>query len=425
MSNKELKRKAILERVMCGKMGLKDASILMEVSYRQAKRIKQRYLLSKDKGLLHGNRGKCPKNAISKEFKQEIISLYQQKYLGFGPTFAAEKLEEDDNISINAETLRLWLKNEGLWCRKRKHKVYRERRERRACFGDLLQIDGSIHAWFSDDRKDCLLNMVDDATGLTMALLDTGETTKILLTVLKKWIIKYGVPKAVYVDLKSVYVGSKQWMNKYDDDANEGFSVFQRVCRLLGIEIIRAYSAQAKGRVERKHAVFQDRLVKEITLYALKTIDQVNNHLENKFLDTINSKFAKSPRSLTNSHKEYPLLEDIDSIICWSYIRKLRNDWTIRFKNKYYQVEKVHLEMLKPEEEINIKIYLDDSMRFWFKNDELSYRLLEFKPEAPSKSKKYYKKTGYDSIQKSKIATQNKSKTPWSAYNPSWLKTTA
>lgn len=145
--------------------------------------------------------------------------------------------------------LRLWLKAKGLWSKKRKRVFHRERR---ACFGELLQIDGSIHQWFGTEQYDCLLNMVDDATGVTFALLDIGETTQILLTCLKRWIEHYGIPKAVYVDLKSVYVGTKKLKEKYDDDLvnPDGFSVFEQVCRNLGIQIIRAYSAQAKGRVE-------------------------------------------------------------------------------------------------------------------------------------------------------------------------------
>src|SRR3990167_421913 len=193
MSKKELERKTILDGVACGKLTLREAAKRMKISYRQAKRIKRRYQAESDAGLQHKNRGKKPHNAYTKQYKQIILELYRTKYIEFGPTFAAEKLIEDDDHEMNAETLRLWLKENGLWSRKRKHNVYRERRERRPNFGDLLQIDGSIHQWFAgDDEKSCLLNMVDDATGVTMALLDTGETTKVLLTTFKKWVETYG-----------------------------------------------------------------------------------------------------------------------------------------------------------------------------------------------------------------------------------------
>lgn len=129
------------------------------------------------------------------------------------------------------------------------------------------------------------------STGISFALIDSGETTRILLICLKKWIEKYGIPKSVYVDLKSVYVSPKRLKEKYDDDllVKEGYSYFEQACRKLGIEIIKAYSPQAKGRVERKHGVYQDRLVKDLKLYGIKTIEAANNYLEDKFLNrTIN-----------------------------------------------------------------------------------------------------------------------------------------
>src|SRR3989338_7503640 len=301
MNKRELERKTLLEGFRNGKLTLKGCATRLDVSYRQIKRIWQRYRLNSDPGLCHKNRGKQPHNAYSTEFKNKILGLYQQKYMEFGPTFAAEKLEEDDDTVVNPETLRLWLKAEGLWTKQRKRMVYRERRERRPCFGDLLQIDGSIHQWFSDERYDCLLNMVDDATGITFALLDTGETTQILLTCLKKWIKKYGIPRSVYVDLKSVYVSSKHLKDPCNDAQDDnGFSVFQQVCKALDIAIIKAYSPQAKGRVERKHQVFQDRFLKDLKLYGIKTIETANAHLENKFLDHINKKFSCAPKDSTD-----------------------------------------------------------------------------------------------------------------------------
>jgi transposase len=431
MSKRELERKTILDGVACGKLTLKDAAKRMRVSYRHAKRINARYQAERDAGLQHKNRGKKPHNAYTKRYKQTILSLYRDKYMEFGPTFAAEKLIEDDGLAMNAETLRLWLKADGLWTRKRKHNVYRERRERRPNFGDLLQIDGSIHQWFvGDDQKSCLLNVVDDATGVTMAILDTGETTQVLLTTFKKWVETYGIPKAVYVDLKSVYVSPKRLKEKYDDDLliQEGFSVFQQVCKQLGVEIIRAYSAQAKGRVERKHGVFQDRFVKDLKLYNIKTIAAANVYLAEKFLDKINSKFAQAPEGMLDSHRDYSTYGDLNQIFCWQYQRQLKNDWTIQLERRYYQVEKPSHGNLAPEMKIVIKRYLDGSMRFWYESKELSYSTLAAKPEPPSRSKSYYKPKRYDPTQKcdaaplSKIARKNKHKSPWSQFNPKWLK---
>jgi len=382
MSKKELQRKTFLENVKCHRLNLLDVANRLEISYRQTKRVWKRFKEEGDKGLSHKGRGRMPQNAYPAEFKESVLNLYQEKYYEFGPTYAAEKLYEDDGIWINDETLRLWLKAEGLWSRKRKRKIYREKRERRATFGELLQIDGSIHRWFDNDEQHyCLLNMVDDATGTCIARLDKGETTKVLLEVLKEWIIKYGIPKEVYVDLKSVYVGFKKLKEKYDDDllVQEGFSVFEQVCKALGIVIIRAYSAQAKGRVERKHAVFQDRLVKDLKLYRINNITDANIYLD-KFLYKINAKFAKPITEFKDIHRKIDE-KDLDQIICWKYKRQLKNDWTIQFNREYYQILKGHEDIIRPKEFLEIKRYLDGTIKFWYGTMELSYQKLKAKPE--------------------------------------------
>jgi hypothetical protein len=398
----------------------------MEVSYRQAKRVLKRYRALQDKGLIHGNRGRQPGNAYAVDFKESILRLYQTKYLEFGPTFAAEKLLDDDGKKVHPETLRLWLKAEGLWTKKRKHKLHREHRERRPRFGELLQIDGSIHQWFDGiPEKSCLLNMVDDATGLTLAFFDKGETTYILLKTFKKWIELYGIPKAVYVDLKSVYVGAKRLKSKYDDDfgLTEGMSVFEEVCKKLSIQIIRAYSPQAKGRVERKHRVFQDRLVKDLKLYKIRSLEKANAYLEQKFLPNINQKFAKTPKNPHNAHRKAKSYGDLDQIICWNYKRQLKNNWTVQFKRSHYQINKESAIHVKPEDFILIKQHLDQRLRFWYKKHELNYTLLSQKPLPFSKTKKYYLNKGIDHLNRSQLSTKNKHKSPWSRYNPSWLQT--
>lgn len=419
MSKKELERKSLLEGYRYKKHSLKEVAKKMEVSYRQAKRIWKRYELNKDLGLIHQGRGRRPGNAYSKGFKEKILKLYQNKYMGFGPTYACEKFLEDDGIKMKAETLRLWLSKEKLWTKKRKRKVHRELRPRRECFGDLLQIDGSIHAWFEGIEENyCLLNMVDDATGICLALLDQGETTHILLTVFRKWIEHYGIPKAVYVDLKSVYVSPKKLKEKYDDDLliQGEFSVFQEVCKKLNVEIIRAYSAQAKGRVERKHGIFQDRFVKDLRLYHITTIEGANRYLEEKFLNKINTKFARPLQEIQDTHRSPELYGDLNQIFCWNYQRKLRNDWTIQFKREYYQI--AFDPILKPDLFITLRKHLNGKMSFWHEDQQLEYTKLSYKPTPPSKTKRYYQlKGGQDPLVRSHISRKNRHLTPWSRFS--------
>lgn len=424
MSKKERDRKRLLEGYRHGKLTLKECAEKAGLSYRQMKRLWARYVVKSDEGLCHRNRGRTPCNAYSPAFRKAVLDLYDRKYMGFGPTFAAEKLKEDDGQQVNVETLRLWLKSAGMWAKKRRRVIYRERRERKPRFGELLQIDGSIHQWFSGERYDCLLNMVDDATGTTFALLDTGETTQILLTCLKRWIELYGIPKAVYVDLKSVYVGSKQLRAGVDDWVeHEGFSVFEQVCKKLNIQIIKAYSPQAKGRVERKHAVFQDRFVKSLKLYDINTIEAANEYLEKRFLPEINAKFTKAPKDAANAHRDPAAYGDLNELICWQWQRKLRNDWTIQFQRTYFQVRKTKAtEALQPKASITIKKHLDGQIRLWHEEQLLEHGTLSRKPELPSRSKQYYVRKGPQSeAERSKIARNNKHKTPWSQFQSGWL----
>jgi hypothetical protein len=417
---KELRRKPFFEAVIERKMTLVECQEKLKISYRQVKRSFKRYCLEGDEGLCHKNRGKKPPHTYSEAHKLKILNLYQEKYAGFGPLLAAEKMQKDDAITVNDETLRLWLKKAGLWTRKRKHVVYRERRERRAQFGDLLQIDGSIHDWFSIGKHDCLLNMVDDATGTTLAMLDTGETTQILLTCLKKWIEQYGIPNSVYVDLKSVYVGTKHLKNKEDNsDEIEGFSVFQQVCNALGISIVKAYSPQAKGRVERKHQVFQDRFLKDLKLYGIKTIEEANQYLENEFLSFINLKFSVMPKDAENAHRNATIYGDLNEIICWKIKRQVRNDWTIRYNNEYFQLrEPEDKDIIKPGKFITLKKYLNGEIRFWADEIYIKHGVLSRKPEAPSKTKKYYTpKEPLDLAQRNYILKKNSQNSSWRQSN--------
>lgn len=421
MSKKERERKVILTGYQEGRYTLVDAAERMKASYRQAKRIWSRYKKYGDEGLVHRNRGKRSGRAFAQKVKKKVLNLYGKKYDGFGPTFAAEKLAEEDQIKLSDETLRQWLKSEGLWGPHRKRKSYRRYRERRACFGELVQIDGSDHAWFSESaERDCLLDMVDDATGKTLAQMDTGETTFILLSVFKRWIEKYGIPESVYVDLKNVYISPKGLKKSEDDiDVQDSFSIFEQVCQRLNVKIIKAYSAQAKGRVERKHGVFQDRFVKELKLKKIKTIEQANVYLEEEFLDKLNEKFAVLAKDPSDRHRDPKPYGDLNQIFCWEYQRGVRNDWTIQFENQWYQLEKKSSLVIRPRQKITVRKHLDGTISLWHKDKSCTYTHLKNKPEKTFMKKEF---RGHSSAAQSEHARKNKHKTPWSIFNPDWLK---
>jgi len=419
MRKKERERKVILSGYKDGRYTLVEAAERMVVSYRQAKRIWKRYQKEDDIGLVHKSRGKPSARSFDQKTKKIILQLYQEKYNDFGATFAVEKLAEDDNCILSRETLRQWLKSANLWVPRRKRKNYRQYRERRACFGELLQIDGSIHRWFGTEGEySCLLDIVDDATGKTFALLDEGETTLVLLKALKRWVELYGIPEAVYVDLKNVYVSPSGLKSNTEEEENkkqDSWSVFEQVCQRLNIKIIKAYSAQAKGRVERKHGVFQDRFVKELQLKNIKTIEKANEYLENNFLDGINKKFSITPKDNKDSHRDAKQYGDLDQIFCWEYQRSVKNDWTLQFKNKYYQIGKTQPVLVKPEQKITIHEHLNGNISLWLQGQPISFNLIEnyVKPlPKPKPASKYYSPQ-----QRSRNSRENKNKSPWNKYN--------
>lgn len=419
MNKKERYRKAILEHVKEGFMSRRDARKRLKISGRQFKRILSRYLKLGDEGLVHQSRGKPSTNAFPAERKEQILKVYREKYLNFGPTFAAEKLLEEDSLEIHAETLRLWLKAEGLWAPTRKRKSYRTRRARRGRFGELLQLDGSIHEWFEGSgKKQCLMNLVDDATGKTLALLDTGETTRAAFALLKWWIKEAGIPMAIYVDLKSMYVSPKSLRDdEYEELIEpEWLTHFSKACKKLGIEIIKAYSPQAKGRVERKHAVYQDRLVKDLKLKGITTIEEANEFLSNGFINKLNDKFAITPADLQDAHAPVLIPDELDQILCWEFTRQVKNDWTIQLHNEYYQIEQSMRGKVHAQQKITVRCHLDGSISLWQKEHRLAFHALDERPQ-----KNEVQKRGRDLKKHAEIARMNKHKTPWGRFNPNWL----
>ncbi len=421
MSKNELMRKSIFDLVKMGQITQLDASKRLYLSYRQTKRAYQRYLKEGDSGLVHRSRGKRSKRAYSFEMKKTVLGLYEEKYWDFGPTLASEKLDEEDNLKLHAETLRIWLKAAGLWLPKRQRKAHRCRRTRRSRFGELLQLDGSIHAWFTGiSTKQCLMNLIDDATGKTLALLDTGETTDAAFRLLKWWIKLHGIPMAIYVDLKSLYISPKSLRHTDEDDLvePEWLTHFSRACKTLGIEVIKAYSPQAKGRVERNHGVYQDRFVKELRLRNIKTIEGANKLLQGRFIDSLNNKFMKTPASIEDAHVMLMAEQNLDDIMCWEYTRTVHNDWIIRFESQLLQIQKTRNIRVSPKQKITLKRHLNGKITLWSKGQKIPYIFIE------KRAKEEKTKLGFDLQKRSELSRKNKPKTPWNKFNPGWLKQT-
>jgi transposase len=344
MSTRELTRAGVLARVAAGTLSVGAAATLMAVSYRHAKRLYRRYRAEGAQGLKHRSAGRCSNAARDGAERAGILALIREKYSGtvaerFGPTLAAEHLASEDGIAVHHDTLRRWMLEAGLWSRTRKRSPYRRRRERKAHFGELVQLDGSVHAWFETRGPErCLLTLVDDATGRSLGRFSAQETIWAAVAVLRAWIATYGIPQALYTDWKNVYVRKPTEEERLT--ATVPLTQFGRMCGQLGIRIIPASSPQAKGRIERNHGTHQDRLVKKLRRQGIADIDAANVFLETAYWAEHNQRFARPPASSDDFHVAIPRGVRLDAVFRLEDTRTVSNDWVVRYDNRYFQIER-------------------------------------------------------------------------------------
>lgn len=336
MSIKEAERLCVMRKLDEKTIGMREASEELGVSERQAKRIRKRYLEKGEEGLISQKRGKESNRKTPEKLRNKILNLMKTVYLGFGPTLAKEKLEERDKIKISGETLRNWLIKEGLWKSKKKKagKVY-QRRERRSRFGAMLQGDGAPHDWFEGRAPKCsFLQFVDDATSKTTAarFVET-EGTEGYLELLREQLKKYGRPLALYVDKHVTFRVNREEIKK-----GTGITHFGKVVKELDIELICAHSPQAKGRVERKHGVFQDRLVKEMRLRGISSIEEGNRFLP-EFLREMNLRFGIEAANPEDAHRPLRKRDDLDRIFARREARKLSKNLTFQHRGILYLIQ--------------------------------------------------------------------------------------
>jgi transposase len=372
VTTKDEHRVVVLEKVMEGTMTLKEAARRMGVSERQAKRLKKGYRKDGLAGIIHKSRGRRSNRKIDPEVKSRVVECYRTQYADFGPTLASETMAKRNGIEVNRETLRLWLIEAGLWKRARKGKKHRSRRRPRERFGELVQIDGSHHDWFEGRRSgSCLMNMVDDATGTTLSLMAEEETTEAAMRLLWLWIERYGIPEALYCDLKSVYISDREPTEAEQLAGEVPLTVLGKACQKLGIEIIPAYSPQAKGRVERNHGVYQDRLVKELRLEQITTIEGANTLLRTGFCEELNRKFAVRPQSDRDAHIPLPKGVRLESIFCSEEKRVVSADWVVRYKNRFFQILKSSKPLPRPKNNVVVAEWLDGSIHILYEKKEV------------------------------------------------------
>lgn len=390
MSQRELTRLHIIHKAIEGLLKQKEAAEMLLLSSRQIRRLIKKVREEGDIGITHKSRGKLSNRSLPKKIKDKVIGLYRQKYEGFGPLLASEKLLEQTGITVNDETLRKWLIESGDWEKVRKSRKHRQWRERKHYFGEMIQIDGSHHDWFEGRGAECvLMGYIDDATGNVYARFYDYEGTRPAFDSFKGYVKKYGIPQKTYLDKHTTYKSPKKTaFIGYDE---EPLSQFERAMKELGVEVKHAHSPQAKGRIERLFRTFQDRVVKEMRLRGIKTIEEANKFLRS-YLPSYNKKFAVKPKEKTDLHRKISRGLNLDRILCIKTERTLRNDFTIAYNGKLYQIqEAVKSEKVLVEERINGRLMITHN------GAGLKFKEITTRPEKQKKPVKLKKKIIYKS----------------------------
>lgn len=374
MSAQELDRLTVIERVLEKRLTQVEAGKQLGITPRQVRRLIGRFHRDGAAGLVSKKRGKRSNNAYPKDLKNAVIALVRQDYHDFGPTLIAEKLNEKHDIQLSRETIRQWLREAGIWKdRRQRRKRVHQPRYRRDCFGELIQIDGSQHRWFEGRGPRCtLLVYIDDATGRLMELRFTdSETTFDYFHSTRRYLERHGKPVAFYSDKHTVFR-----VNNVGATSGNGLTQFGRALHELNIDIIHANSSQAKGRVERVNKTLQDRLVKELRLEGIDTIDKANAFLPT-FVEQFNAKFTKEPANPTDLHRPLSELDDLGEVLTWQEDRTVSRSLTVQYDRVVYLLEPTDLAKDLQRKKIRVYDYPDGTVAIRYQGAELPYSVFD------------------------------------------------
>jgi transposase len=386
LSAKEVRRLKILHKVMEGEVTQVKASEVLGISDRQVRNIVVKLKRKGDKGIAHGNRGRGSPRKMASEQEDLIAEIVGRRYADFGPTLAAEKLAECEKIQVSNEKLRQIMLAKGLWHRKRRRgKIYRWR-ERKAHFGEMVQMDGSHHDWLEGrGPRMVLMGYVDDATGRFFGRFYGYEGLLPAMDSLERYIRLHGSPVSLYLDKHSTYKTTRQADLDELLRGEEAQTQFERAAKELGIEIIHANSPQAKGRIERTFGTLQDRLVKELRLAGICRIEEANTFLE-EFMPRHNERFSKIALKEGDLHRRLPMGIKFRDILCIKAKRTVANDYTIRWRGRRFLIDNPSLLMRK--QKVEVREHLDGQMSIKFKGRFLDcHEISEVKPKREEKRK--------------------------------------
>lgn len=382
MSNKERERLKVVDRLSKNTLTQRLGAEQLGISIRQLQRLLKAYHIGGDKALVSKKRGKKSNNQLAENLKMQALDLILVHYPDFGPTFAQEKLVEVHNLKMSISSVRSLMIKHRIWQPSRviAEKVHKCR-ARRECFGELVQMDGSYHDWFEGrGPKCCLLVVIDDATSRLLALkFVLWESVFAYFDLFKSYLKTHGRPLSLYTDRHAIFETTRKNEKNYKD------TQFNRAATELGIELILALSSQAKGRVERVNQTLQDRLVKEMRLANISTIDEGNAFLAS-YLEIHNSKFAKKPKSSIDAHRELGLEHNLEQILCLHHERTITKDLMIYWKGTCYQITEVNCPHKLGNKKVQVFENKDESVEFYYQGQLL--RVVNFDRQ-PAVSQEY------------------------------------
>lgn len=384
MSNDELRISGTIARVIKGDLTNRAAAQMIGVTVRTLRRMKAKVRKSGPSALAHALRGRPGNRRIGERERRRMESLLAEKFADFGPTLAAEKLSllhgiDRDPKTVRAAMIMLGLRKDGAG----RSEVHREWRLRRACLGELVQYDGSYHAWLEDrwagpdgSHELCLLLAIDDATGRIMqAHFAPHEGLLPTLDFWRKYVLRHGIPLAIYVDRFSTYKMHMKVAAENEDTRTQ----FGRVMQGVGTKVIAAHSPQAKGRVERVFGTLQDRLVKEFRLAGISTPEDANAFLEQTFLPRFNARFAVPAREAADMHRR-PSPEEV-ALVAESFCREDRRtvcgDSTVSHRGTWYQLLPTPRLHVRAKDKAVVRTSPEGEVSVWVRGKEARTKVVE------------------------------------------------
>ena len=416
MTHKDVVRLDIITKVSEKRLLQKEAASLLNLTERQIRRILTNFKMQGPSGIIHASRGSRSNRRRDDKLTKKIVKLYKKKYKGFGPTLAAEKMKELNEHVISNESLRMLLIEENLWKPRRNRKRHLKHRDRKDYFGEMVQLDGSHHDWLEGrGPKMVLMGYIDDATGNTYGRFYDYEGTQPAMDSFRRYIKKYGIPRCIYFDRHSTYKNNNAKVTIEDElKGKEPLSQFSRALEEIGVRFIHANSPQAKGRIERSFNTHQDRLIKEMRLANIKTMEDANKFLDSYYWKKHNKKFTVTPKGSTDLHLQSYSKSTIDRSLSKMTPHPIKNDRTITHHRKWYQI----LSPISAKKKVIVEERYDGKMFITYNNKPLKFKEIEKPVKQKNSSKK--RSTTKDVMQKNYFNTSNWSHQDCDRYKKEW-----